>query len=264
MKAIILAAGKGSRLRPLTYGIPKPLLPVKGRPVIDWVMDNIKTCSEIDDIIVAISGTKGDDFEERILSHTHGICMDSYLKNAHKNIRTVPTPQRETSGDLKFVLDEMNIRKGAVLVAYGDNLTRVNIMEMLNYHRKCRAIGASGTVMLFEVPERDISRFGIAETRDVKGVTMIESFIEKPEKSGSCMANAGYYILEIEDVYDVMTKEKIKIEDSLFPRLAADGKLAGFVAKVPYWIDIGTKQAYEDANRMAHENLIIPPSVNGD
>ena len=262
VKAIILAAGKGTRLRPLTYGIPKPLLPVKGRPVIDWVIDNVMTCSP-EEIIVAISGTKGDDFEERILSHTHGICMDAYLKNTYKNIRTVPTPQRETSGDLKFILDEMGIRSGTVLVAYGDNLTKTNLSKMAEYHEKCKKHGALCTVMLFEVPQADVSRFGIATTRNDDDITMIEHFEEKPLNSSSRLANAGYYMIEVGDVYDMITKEKKKIEESLFPALAAEHKLAGFISKLPFWIDIGTKEAYEEANKMAHENLIIPPSPRG-
>ncbi|MDO8340284.1 MAG: sugar phosphate nucleotidyltransferase, partial [Candidatus Burarchaeum sp.] len=55
MKAVILAAGTGSRLRPLTYAIPKPLLPVGGRPVMDYVIDNLLKCKEIDTIYVAVS-----------------------------------------------------------------------------------------------------------------------------------------------------------------------------------------------------------------
>src|SRR3989338_674464 len=262
VKSVILAAGKGTRLRPLTYGIPKPLLPVKGRPVIDWVIDNVMTCSP-EEIIVAISGTKVDDFEERILSHTHGICMDAYLKNTYKNIRTVPTPQRETSGDLKFILDEMGIRSGTVLVAYGDNLTKTNLSKMAEYHEKCKKHGALCTVMLFEVPQADVSRFGIATTRNDDDITMIEHFEEKPLNSSSRLANAGYYMIEVGDVYDMITKEKKKIEESLFPALAAEHKLAGFISKLPFWIDIGTKEAYEEANKMAHENLIIPPSPRG-
>jgi len=80
MKAIILAAGKGTRLRPLTYGIPKPLLPIKGKPMIDWIIRSALNV-KIDEIVVAVSGTVGNDMEERVLSHIHGICIDAYLKN---------------------------------------------------------------------------------------------------------------------------------------------------------------------------------------
>src|SRR3989338_5147952 len=111
MKAIILAAGKGTRLRPLTYGIPKPLLPIKGKPMIDWVIRSILDDS-IDEIIVAVSGTAGENLQDRVLSHIHGICIDSYLKNVDygKPLRTVPTPQKETAGDLHYILEETGIK----------------------------------------------------------------------------------------------------------------------------------------------------------
>jgi len=264
VKAVILAAGKGTRLRPLTYGIPKPLLPVKGVPVIDWVIRNVLTCKEIDEIFVAIPGTTNEEFYERVLSHTHGICVDSYLRNLEYGckISTVPTPQRETAGDLKYLLEEVNCKKGTIVVAYGDNLTHVDLSKMLDYHRKCvKEIGIVSTVMLFEVPEKDVSRFGIAKIKKLNEYDIVESFVEKPEKSESRLANAGFYFIELDNAYDLLSKEKAKVEQSLFPLLAKQNKLAGFISKIPFWIDIGTIEAYEEANKLVHENLIIPPSV---
>ncbi|MBI5061136.1 MAG: nucleotidyltransferase family protein [Candidatus Aenigmarchaeota archaeon] len=269
MKAIILAAGKGTRLKPLTYGIPKPLLPVKGKPIVDWVIGNILTSKDIDEIIVAIAGFTSEEFSERVMSHTHGICIENYLKNLNygRKIKTIPTPQRETAGDLKFVLDEIGLKSGTVIVAYGDNLTKVDMSKLLKYHEDCKKkLGISGTVLLFEVPEKDVNRFGIAKTKKVDGFDLIETFIEKPKisEAPSRLANAGYYVLEVEDIFDMLTKERIKVEQSLFPALAKKGKLAGYVEKIPFWIDIGTLEAYEEANKLAHENLIIPPSISNN
>ena len=77
----------------------------------------------------------------------------------------------------------------------------------------------------------------------------------------SRLANAGYYILELDETYVDLPKERVKVENSLFPLLAKKGELAAFVAKLPFWIDIGTLEAYEEANKLAHENLIIPPPL---
>ncbi len=262
MKSVILAAGKGTRLRPLTYGIPKPLLPVKGRPIIDWVINNVLTCKNIEEIIIAIPGATSEDLNERILAHTHGICIDSYLKNINYGcrIRTIPTYQRETSGDLRHVLEEAGLDSGRIIVAYGDNLTKIDLSRMVDYHDKCRKkLGVSCTIALFEVPEKDVSRFGIATTERKDEFDLIGEFEEKPVHAKTRLANSGYYILELEDIIDVLPRERVKMESFLFPKLAREGKLAGFITKLPFWIDIGAIESYEEANKLAHENMIIPP-----
>lgn len=264
MKAIILAAGKGTRLRPLTYGIPKPLLPVRGRPMLDWVIRSVLDES-IDEVIVAVSGTTGEDTEERTLSHIHGICIDSYLKNMNYpcKVRTIPTPQRETAGDIRYILEEVNLRDGRVIVVYGDNLTQFDVKSMVDYHEKCRAsLGTSATVLLFEAPQDQLHRFGIAKIKRKEGFDLVEHFVEKPrlEDAPSRFANGGYYILELQDVFDLLPRESVKVENSLFPLLTKEDRLAGFVTKLPYWIDISTLDSYEHANKMAHDGLIIPPS----
>lgn len=268
VKAIILAAGKGTRLQPLTFGIPKPLLPVKGKPMIEWVIKSILS-NKIDEIIVGVPGTTGEDIQERVLSHIHGICIDSYLKNLNLGcrIKTVPTTQRETGGDLRYILEEMHMKRGKIIVVYGDNLTTFDVDKLIDYHDRCRMeLDIAGTVVLFEAPENELHRFGIAKIKKVKDFDLIENFIEKPtmQQAPSRLANAGYYILEIEEIFDMLSREKIKVEHSLFPALASQDKLAGFITKLPYWIDISTLESYELANKLAHENLIIPPSLTED
>ncbi len=238
MKAVILAAGKGTRLRPLTYGIPKPLLPVGGKPVIDYVISNIMTAKEIDTIYVAVSNWSS--------------VIKNYLDKTprdHTKIETVHTLCWETGGDLKIVKIEKSLNEPFV-VAYGDNVTNINMNRLISLHKKLKK---KVTIALFKVPWNEVNRFGIAEMDG----HLVTHFIEKPKnKPKSNLANAGYYVLE-PDVLDHVPDEKIKLEHSVFPKLAEQREIAGVVYTPHYWLDIGTLSAYRKANKMIEG--ILPP-----
>jgi len=244
MKAIILAAGKGTRLKPLTYGIPKPLLPVGGKPVIYYVIDNLMTArTDLDQILVAVSYMKE--------------VIENYLKHAprdHIPIETVTTLGWETGGDLHTIVVEKEI-SGPVIVAYGDNVTDINIGELVKFHRK---MGKLATMALFRVPWEEVDRFGIAE---VNADSMVSSFVEKPvrKEAKSNLANAGYYILE-QPVLEALPHKKMKMEHAVFPTLAREGQLAAFIYNPSYWLDIGTIESYRKANKMMEG--ILPPEKN--
>lgn len=238
MKSIILAAGKGMRLRPLTYGVPKPLLPVGGKPVIDFVIDNLLTCKEIDTVYVGVS-------------HMQSM-ISSYLAHTPRDnvkVETVSTLCWETGGDIKLIAVEKEINE-PVVVAYGDNVTKMNVDRLVKFHRK---MGKSATVALFRVPWKEVHRFGVAKVEK----NLITKFVEKPEKAESNLANIGYYILEPEVIWNIPTG-KVKMESVVFPKLAEEGELAGLVYNLKYWLDIGTIEAYRKANRMM-EGILPPP-----
>ena len=241
MKAIILAAGQGTRLRPLSYAIPKPLLPVGGRPVIDYVIDNIATCPEIDEVYVAVS-------------HAASV-IEEYFKHAEHHrlkISIVHTLGWETGGDIKTVLIDKQITS-PVLICYGDNVTQLDVKKLVAAHKK----GANATVALFPVPKADVSRFGIGELSGDR----IAKFIEKPSEGAttSNLANAGYFVLDPSAVSSLPMK-KFKLESDYFPTWAKEGKLNGQVQTLKMWIDIGTIEAYRAANRLVEE--ILPPPEN--
>lgn len=258
VKAIILAAGKGTRLRPLTDTVSKHMLPVNGVPIIDWVIANLKTCREVDEIIVAVAGN------DDSISQMHAESIERHLSEKyHGSIRTVRTRQKETAGDLRKVLEEYGLETGPVLIAYGDSFTDLSVPNLVEYHRQCRkSLGISATVALFEVREREAKRLGVANVYRKGGFTLIDKFVEKPEHPESRLASAAIYVLELDDVYGRIAAEG-KVEHTLFPYLAPLGKLAGCKEKVSYWIDIGTQQSYEEANKFARENRITPPLLPG-
>ncbi|MBI4019248.1 MAG: nucleotidyltransferase family protein [Candidatus Aenigmarchaeota archaeon] len=266
MKAIILAAGKGTRLRPLTYGIPKPLIPVHGVPVLNWVVTNISKCPGIDEILLGIAdGSEEEDIDEKNVAESHAKSIENYVKHIKEFaglIKTIKTPQRETGGDLKHIIEKTHLQGQKIIVAYGDNITDIDIAGMLKYHDACRKkLGISATVALFDVPKEDISRFGIAEIEKAAGCDLVKSFVEKPTSSASKLANAGYYVLELSDVYDILPRGKEKVERSVFPALVKTKKLAAFVTKLPFWIDIGDMESYLKAEKTALQGTIIPPPM---
>ncbi|HLC68433.1 MAG TPA: nucleotidyltransferase family protein [Candidatus Bilamarchaeaceae archaeon] len=238
MKGIILAGGKGTRLRPLTYAIPKPLLPVGGKPVIEYAIENLKTCKDIDRIYLGISHMAN--------------AMEHYFDHVDYGIpiELVNTPAWETGGDLKTIVEKKGIEE-AVVVAYGDLVVQLDVHKMLDFHRRN---GKMATVALFEVPSTDARRFGIAEVKS----NTVTRFVEKPapRTMKSNLANAGYYVLE-PSALKQLPLEKAKVEEKLFPQLVSKGQLAGYTVKLPYWLDIGTVESYRKANRMV-EGIIAP------
>lgn len=237
MKAVILAAGLGERLRPLTYGIPKALLPVAGKPVIDYVLDCIFKCKKIDEVIVAVSYMA--DSVSNYLSKTR----------SDVNVRVVTVPGLDTGGDLKII--SANFSNDPILVAYGDIVTDLDVDSLVNFHDKSEGLA---TMALFEVPKHEVSRFGIAKLEG----EYITEFIEKPniENAPSNLASAAFYIIE-QDAIDLIPFKKIKVEHSAFPTLAQQRRLRGLKVSPSMWIDMGTLSSYMKANKLAE--VLLPP-----
>ncbi len=247
VKAIILAAGEGKRLRPLTYSIPKPLLPVAGKPTIEYVIDNIIT-APVRDIYIATRASDRSDSIKR------------YFENSPREdikIHTIDVLGWETGGDLKAVSYEAGIKEDdAFIVAFGDNITEINLECMLKEHKRRKKLV---TMAVFPVPEEDKKRFGIAVLNDEKEII---EFIEKPqhpEKIKSNLANAGYYVFE-GNVLGRIPYGRVRTEDSIIPQLVKENQVTGFEITPPYWLDIGTVESYNLANKMILEKKgILPP-----
>lgn len=241
MKAIVLAAGEGSRLRPLTYAIPKPLLPVAGKPVIDYVLDNLLKCKEIDEVIVAVSHMA-----------QHEVALKNYLYNTRDSVevRVVPVMGWGSGGDLKIVATECGI-KDTFVVAYGDVVTDIDVSALVKAHNKA---SAPVTIALFDVPRKDVSRFGIVALDGDR----ITKFVEKPkdEEAPSNTANACYFVME-PSILENIPYGKAKLETDIFPKLAETNKLKGMKCAPSMWVDVGTLKSYLKANKMAE--LMLPP-----
>ena len=224
MKAVLLVGGMGTRLRPLTYRIPKPLVPVMGKPLIMHVIDSIP--SEVDEVIVPI-GYKRDVMEEYLKAHPPG-----------RHITLVDEPEPlGTGGAVKNVEDLID---GQFLVINGDVITSLDVASFVKFHR---AKGGIASISLW--PVDDPSPFGVAQLDSESRITR---FQEKPkrEEAFSNLINAGAYALERE-VLDLIGEGFVSMEREVFPKLLDKG-MYGYQFD-GHWVDCGTRENLLNAFR---------------
>lgn len=245
MKAILLAGGKGTRLRPLTIHTPKPIVPIFGRPFLHYQIDLLKQVPEIDEVILSLN------YQPRRIEEIFGSGDELGVK-----LRYVVEPlPLGTAGAVRYAGESL---EESVVVFNGDVLTEVDLAAVLRLHRERRA---KATIVL--TPVDNPAAYGLVETEDDGAV---RRFIEKPSANEiSCNTiNAGIYILE-PDTFDRIPKEiPWSIERSYFPSLIERHET--FVAYVyrGYWIDIGTPEKYRQVHRdIMDGRYSAPPFHNG-
>ena len=225
MKAILLAGGKGTRLRPLTIHTPKPIVPIFDRPFLHYQLDLLKQVPEIDEVILSLN------YQPRRIEEIFGDGGESGL-----GIRYVVEPAPlGTAGAVRYAGESV---RESVVVFNGDVLTEVDLAAVIALHRERKA---RATIVL--TPVENPAAYGLVETDPCGN---IQRFLEKPQPDQiTCdTINAGIYVLE-PDTFDRIPKDTPwSIERSFFPSLI-DGQEA-FVAFVNrgYWIDIGTPEKY--------------------
>jgi mannose-1-phosphate guanylyltransferase len=230
MKAILLAGGKGTRLRPLTIHTPKPIVPIFDRPFLHYQLDLLKQVPEIDEVILSLN------YQPRRIEEIFGDGSESGL--AMKYV-VEPAPLG-TAGAVRYAGDSL---RESVVVFNGDVLTEVDLAEVIALHRERKA---KATIVL--TPVANPSAYGLVET-DPSG--NIRRFLEKPKPDEiTCNTiNAGIYVLE-PDTFDRIPRDTPwSIERSFFPSLIERSE--SFVAYVygGYWIDIGTPEKYMQVHR---------------
>ncbi len=223
MQALILAGGEGTRLRPLTSTIPKPVVPLVGRPFISYMLEWLREHG-VEDVILGC-GFMADRVRD-VLGDGSGLGIRlRYLEE--------PRPLG-TGGALKFAEDLLDER---FFMLNGDVLTDLDLTAQLEAHERT---GARATLAL--VPVDDPSAYGLVRTDPEGAVT---EFVEKPgpEHTDTNLINAGAYILE-RGVLDGMPPAgtNVSIERDVFPTLVGRG-LFGYEAS-GYWLDIGTPARY--------------------
>jgi mannose-1-phosphate guanylyltransferase len=225
MQALVLAGGEGTRLRPLTLSVPKPVMPLAGRPFLTFMLDWLARHG-VDDVILSC-GFMSDAVEE-------------VLGDAHDRMRLRYVVEDEplgTAGPMRLAADA-GLLEDRLLVLNGDVLTDMDLTAELRQHTQT---GARATLALTAV--EDTSSYGVVPTRPDG---QVEAFLEKTDgPAPTNRINAGAYVLERSVVDEIPAGRAVSFEREVFPKLVGNG-LYGWAAE-GYWIDIGTPERYLEA-----------------
>jgi mannose-1-phosphate guanylyltransferase len=229
MFAVVLVGGFGTRLRPLTNDIPKPMLPVLHRPMIVRLVERL-AAGGVTDVVLAL-GFKPEPFVSAFPHGRHG--------DARVHYAVEPEPL-DTAGAIAFAARTVGVDRPFV-VANGDVITDLDVTRVIDVHESS---GAAATIHL--TPVADPSAFGVVET-DAEG--RVRRFVEKPApgETDSNLINAGTYVLDPSVIDLIEPGRKVSIERETFPMLVQRGELAA-VSTDDYWLDAGTPHAYLRAN----------------
>jgi mannose-1-phosphate guanylyltransferase len=222
VQAVILVGGEGTRLRPLTVTVPKPVLPLVDRPFLAYMLEWLRRHG-VDDVIMSCGF---------LATSVRNVLGDGSQFGLRLRFVEEPEP-RGTAGALKYAQDLLDER---FLMLNGDVLTDIDLTAQLAQHD---ATGATGTLAL--VPVEDPSAYGLVRTHADNSVS---EFVEKPtaDSIDTNLISAGAYVLE-RRVLDLIPPDRnVSIEREIWPRLVGDGLFA-FAADA-YWLDIGTPERY--------------------
>ena len=227
LQAVIMAGGEGSRLRPLTSNIPKPMLPVANRPLMEHIIELLRQHG-ITDVVATVQ------FLSSVIRNYFGDGSDLGVSLSYAT-EEVPLG---TAGSVMGAQDLLN---GTFVVVSGDALTDIDLTDVVRFHRDK---GAAATLVLKRM--NDPLEFGIVMTDDDG---RIERFLEKPSwgQVFSDTINTGIYVLE-PDIFDLIPADQpYDFSSELFPMMLDKGlPLYGYVTDA-YWTDVGNTEAYLQA-----------------
>ncbi len=225
-QAFVLAGGKGERLRPLTDSIPKPLVKVGGRPILEYSVE-----------LLARHGVR-----EAVLAtgYMHEK-IESHFGNGKKfGVHITYSVEKEPLGTGGALMNAREMLGRKFFMLNGDNIANFDLTAMARQHFVTKA---KGTLALSEV--EDVTGFGVVKMDHNR----ITEFVEKPppRSAPSKLVNAGAYLLE-KDSLSIMPQGFCLIEKTLFPSLASEGRLCGFLHN-GYWFTTDTHKRLETAEK---------------
>jgi mannose-1-phosphate guanylyltransferase len=221
VKAVVLVGGEGTRLRPLTETIPKPLLPFMNRPFFGHVLDHL-AAHGVEEVICSSPYLEG--------------AFLRFLEAQGEGPRVTWIEEAEPLGTAGAVVGALGRVDGTFLVLNGDVLTDMDLGELVRVHRDRAAVA---TIAL--TPVEDARPFGLVETAPDGRVL---AFREKPAEPVAGTINAGTYVLEPRALERAPTGVMVSIERETYPDLIARGEPVYAHVAGGYWRDVGTPEAY--------------------
>ncbi|HLE48309.1 MAG TPA: NDP-sugar synthase [Candidatus Thermoplasmatota archaeon] len=228
MEAIVLAGGLGTRLRPLTYSRPKPLLPIVNKPMVDWVLASLPPA--VKKVVIPVNY-----LSELVEAH--------FDEHPDPRVELVDEPApMGTGGAIKRVEKHFT---GPFFVYNADIISSNDLDGMRKFHA---ARKAKATISLWRV--EDPWHYGVVK---FNGQARIEEFVEKPEpgKEPSNLINAGHYLLDLDVLDDIPKNKFVSLEREIFTPMATakGGRLFGYEFQ-GHWIDCGRPESYLEAHRL--------------
>lgn len=239
MKAIILVGGEGTRLRPLTYNVPKPLLPLCGIPYLELQLAWLKQYG-VTKVVLSL-GYLPTQFEKHFKSgEFQGIEIKYVIEDEPLG----------TGGAIKFASYALDLEEDeSFLVFNGDILTEFNITELVEKHENSDSIATIGLTQV-----EDPTKFGVVPTKENGEIV---AFVEKPLKNTAPTnwINAGMYIFSSKILELIPDGIQISIERDTFPYILESQRRMFAVKSEGFWIDIGTPEQYIQSNKLILEHL---------
>lgn len=244
MKAMILAGGKGTRVQPLTNTVPKPMIPIISKPIMEFLVEVLRQHG-FDQIIVSTSYL-ADTIEAYFREGSRfGVEMGYSFEGYHADGRPV-SEGVGSAGGLKKIQDFSGFFDDTFAVLCGDALIDLDLTAALAFHRERKAIA---TIVLKEVPREQVGSYGVVETAPDGRILRFQEK-PKPEEAVSTSINTGIYLFEPEIFDYIPSGTTFDIGGQLFPLLAEKG-LPFYGVTMPFsWIDIGKTPDYWLATQM--------------
>jgi mannose-1-phosphate guanylyltransferase len=256
MKAMILAAGKGTRIRPITYVMPKPMIPIMQKPVMEFLVELLRQHG-FDQIMVNVSHLSEEIENYFRDGQKFGVQMAYSFEGRIINGELVGEALG-SAGGLKKIQDFSPFFDDTFVVMCGDALIDLDLTAVVNWHRSKKAMA---TVVTKTVPRDEVSSYGVVVTDDEGRIL---DFQEKPkvEEARSSNINTGIYIFEPEVLNYIPSDKEYDIGSDLFPTLVKAGAPFYATAMDFQWVDIGKVpdywQAIQDVLQGKVKNVKIP------